>query len=395
MTAPAGPAPARHRPRHGLRPHHHHRHRCRCAVALVVIALHGTVEAATRPLPSWAAGYSPLADFQSEIDSNLTGGAAPGCTGTVYFQGGFTWDSDRAGWWRGGQFVATYLAVGTQQPDRYVGDIQGISGLTAPYSLARVYKLYYQQDIAAFTVRGGLMNANDYFDDAGVAANLFNASYGTVPTWSQNLEGSSTYPFSSLGVMVTGGQGQTTLRGGIFGADAQHPWQQPDNRGSLSLVEMDRNGRLGGGRYTIKTGVFHNQQNPDLAAALGPSTTGFYDIGEYRWTPARTHWGTFLVISGAPAATNPVPWYVGGGLTLTGYRPAAPHDSLSIGFSRATLRGLPHAETSGEFAARFALVPGITLQPGIQVVMHPRGHLPTALAASLRLTVNLVRLAGD
>ncbi len=109
----------------------------------------------------------------------------------------------------------------TGQPDQYVGDIQGISGLTSPYNVSRIYKLYYRQNTGPVTVRTGLMNANDYFDDVGVACNLFNASYGTFPNWSQNLEGSSTYPFSSLGAMVALGSKGTMLQAGIFGADAQ------------------------------------------------------------------------------------------------------------------------------------------------------------------------------
>ena len=208
------------------------------------------------------------------MDSNLSGGAALGSTGTAYFQGGLSWSSHQAGFWNGGRFVTTYLAVITGQPDRYVGDIQGVSGLTAPYNVSRIYKLYYRQTTGPVTVRGGLMNANDYFDDAGLACDLFNASYGTFANWSQNLEGSSTYPFSSLGAMVALGSKGTTLLAGVFGADAQYPWQQPFDRGSLSLVELDQSGSLGIGHYTLKVGGFHNQQKSDLAVTLGPTTSG-------------------------------------------------------------------------------------------------------------------------
>ncbi len=335
-----------------------------------------------------------MADFQGEIDSNLRGGAALGSTGTAYFQGGFSWNSHQAGLWHGGRLVATYLAVVTGQPDQYVGDIQGISGLTAPYNVSRLYKLYYRQSTGPVTVRGGLMNANDYFDDAGLSCDLFNASYGTFPNWSQNLEGSSTYPFSSLGAMVAFGRGGTILQAGIFGADAQQPWQQPLDRGNLSLLELDHTGRLGIGSYALKAGVFRNEQRADLAAALGPDTSGFYGIGEYRWTTDGFHWGTFLVGGGAPDPINPVPWYVGGGLKLTGYLPEAPKDALSLGFSRVSLRGLPHAETSYEITSTFGIIPGIKIQPDVQMVTHPGGDLSTALVGILRLDVNLVHLVN-
>ncbi len=293
--------------------------------------------------PSFLRGWTPLADFQAELDSNLLGGAAVGSTGTAYFQGGVSWDSNQAGVWSGGRFVATYLGVTTGQPDQYVGDIQGVSGLTTPYDISRLYKLFFRQNIGPATVRLGLMNANDYFDDVGLACDLFNASYGTFPNWSQNLEGSSTYPFSSLGTMV----------------------------------------------------AFQNQQQADLAAVLGPTTAGFYGIGEYRWESIGMHWGTFLVGGGAPDPINPVPWYVGGGLRVKGYLPSAPKDAISLGFSRASLRGLPHAETSYELTSIFGIIRGVHIQPDIQVVTHPSGTLPTALVGIVRLDFNLVKLVEN
>lgn len=340
--------------------------------------------------PSFWSGFSPMANFQGEIDSNFMGGVARGSTGTAYFQGGISWSSDRAHAWSGGRFVATYLAIDTGQPDHYVGDIQGISGLTAPYDLSEIHKLYYRQGTRLLTMRAGLMNANDYFDDIGVAADLFNASYGAIPTWSQNLEGSSNYPFSSLGAMVALRHGDTTIQGGVFGGDAEQPWQQPFARGSFSLVELDHSGTLNGDRYGVKIGAFRNQQRADLASRLGPDTTGVYGIGEYRWNTQALHWGTFLVGGLASNPINPVPSYVGTGVKLAGYLPHAPKDVLSFGISRASLQGQPYAETSYELTSTFYVVRGVRIQPDLQVVLHPGGYLPTALVGALRITINFI-----
>ncbi len=98
--------------------------------------------------------------------------------------------------------------------------------------------------------------------------------------------------------------------------------------------------------------------------------------------------------SGAPNPINPVPWYIGGGLRLAGLIPCSAKDSLSVGFSRASLRGLPHAETSYELTGIFGLMHGIHLQPDVQVIVHPGGYLPTALVGIIRLEVNFAYLLG-
>ncbi|WP_368356182.1 carbohydrate porin [Acidithiobacillus caldus] len=158
-------------------------------------------------------------------------------------------------------------------------------------------------------------------------------------------------------------------------------------------MELDHSGSLGIGSYTLKVGGFHNQQKSDLAATLGPTTSGFYGIGEYRWKINGYHYGAFLVGGGAPEPINLVPWYVGGGIKLAGYFADEPKDALSIGFSRASLRGLPNAETSYEITNTFRITSGVTMQPDLQVVMHPGGNLPMALVGIIRITMNLVKIA--
>ncbi|MDA8154202.1 MAG: carbohydrate porin [Acidithiobacillus sp.] len=343
---------------------------------------------------SFWAGLSTKAKFQGEVVSDLAGGLASGSVGNALFIGGVSWDSAGAGEWHGGKVVVNFLAVDTGNPETYVGDIQGVSNLTTVHSLVRLYRLYFQQQWNPLTVRLGLLNANDYFDNAGVACDLLNASFGIVPILSENLQGMPTYPFSSLGTMVALGGGDTTLQAGVFGADAIHPWQQPFSQGALMMLELDQSGALDGGRYTFKMGFLRNRQKESLSAKLGPNMSGFYGIGEYRWQTGPLHWGAFLQGGGAPKPINPVPWYIGGGLRLAGLIPCSAKDSLSVGFSRASLRGLPHAETSYELTGIFGVMHGIHLQPDVQVIVHPGGYLPTALVGIMRLEVNFADLFG-
>ena len=354
---------------------------------------HASAEEPAATQSFWS-GISLKAKAQGEVVSNLAGGLATGSVGNALFVGGLSWDSKSAGAWEGGKVVVNFLAADTGNPEAYVGDIQGVSNLTIPASLVRPYRLYFRQRWNPLSVRLGLLSANDYFDNAGVACDLLNASFGILPVLSQNLQGMPTYPFSSLGTMVALGGGDTSIQGGVFGADAIHSWQQPFSQGVLMMLELDQSGTLYDGRYTLKMGVMHNRQKASLAGSLGPNMSGCYGIGEYRWQTGPLHWGVFLQGGGAPKPINPVPWYVGGGLRLAGLIPRSAKDSLSVGFSRASLRGLPHAETSYELTGLFGLAHGVRLQPDIQVVIHPGGDLPTDLVGILRIKVNFKELAG-
>ena len=357
------------------------------------VLFYATLSPAAAAASFWGA-FTPHAHFEGEFVGNFAGGLARGGTGTAYFEGGFDWDSEVAGAYPGGKVVARYLAVDTGQPDQlYVGDAQGVSNLTTDYNISRLYKLYYRQSLGSFTARVGLLNANDYFDTVDTASYLLCPSYGIFPVWSSNLPGSSTYPFSSLGAMVAIGGDHHLLEAGVFGADAMHPYRRPLTHGALMLLQYTQAGTLGAGDYTVKLGAFRNRQTAALAAQLGPQTSGFFGATEYRFHALGLNWGAFLVGGGAPKSVNAVPWYAGGGLRLKHWFPGRPEDVLSAGFSRVSLRGLPHAETNYELTGIFAIGPGVTLQPDMQVIVHPGGKLPTALVGILRLDIDLVSLA--
>ncbi|MHB1567127.1 MAG: carbohydrate porin [Acidiferrobacter sp.] len=362
-----------------------------CTVAWLAAAgsvAYGHNRETTRTLGS---GLGVNGTFQGGVVSNLAGGIARGSVGNALFVGGISWNSARAGDWSGGQFVADILAVATGNPEAYVGDTQGVSNLTIAGRLTRLYRCYVRQRWRGVGVaRAGLLNANDYFDDTGVATDLLNASYGIFPTISGNLPGTSTYPYSSLGIMVSAGGPGTTVQVGVFGADAAHPGRQPLGQGHMLYAEVDRRGHAGdGGAYTLKGGVWDNVVGPVQVQTTGPHTQGFYGIGEYRWHWDALRCGTFFEGGGAPQRVNAIPWYLAAGVRIAGWFPAQPHDALTVGVNRAVLAGLPAAESVYEITALFDLYPGIAVQPDVQIVVHPSGIYPTALVGSLRLRVNV------
>ncbi|WP_217805758.1 carbohydrate porin, partial [Acidithiobacillus thiooxidans] len=162
---------------------------------------------------NWWRRISLVIHGQVEGVSNLSGGISTGSTATGLWKGGLALHTGKAGWWQGGLFVVEGLAADSSNPDSlYIGDLQSVSNLTTPYQhMAHLYKAYYRQKFGDYTLRLGLLNPNDYFNDTGVAGELFNASYGIYPIISANIPFTPTYPYSSLGAIAAASWGNTTV----------------------------------------------------------------------------------------------------------------------------------------------------------------------------------------
>lgn len=346
-------------------------------------AAYGTPSARSIPESAYSQqgnGLSLVNHLEIESVSNLSGGLARGSTATGLWEGDLALHTGKAGWWPGGLFVVGGLAVDSGEPDSlYVGDLQGVSNLTTAYRhIALLYKVYYRQTLGAYTFRIGLINPNDYFNDTGVASDLFNASFGIFPTITFNLPYTPTYPYSSLGFMAAGRWGGTKVMAGVFGADGVHPFRRPwGGNGLIYYGEVDETLLAGPGRLTLKVGGYYNQvHGPYLTREIGigaaASQDGFYGTGEYRWKSAGMDWGAFVQGGSAPnaATVSPVNTYLGAGLRLRHFLPASPGSTVSLGVARAWQQK-GGVETSIEMNWKQPLLPGLSLAPDLQYVLNP------------------------
>ncbi|OCX68745.1 hypothetical protein A6M27_08515 [Acidithiobacillus thiooxidans] len=353
---------------------------------------------------NWWRGISLVMHGQVEGVSNLSGGISTGATATGLWKGGLALHTGKAGWWQGGLFVVEGLAAGSSNPDSlYIGDLQGVSNLTTPYQhMAHLYKAYYRQKFGDYTLRLGLLNPIDYFDDTGVAGELFNASYGIYPIISANIPFTPTYPYSSLGAMAAASWGNTTVMAGAFGADGVHPFRAPwGSDGMIYYGEVDQSIPIGPGTAMLKAGGYYNHiYGPYLTQniGIGSSTSqgGFYGTAEYRWKADQMNWGVFLQGGGAPnaAAVSPVNAYVGAGLRLRHFIPDSPGSTLSLGMARAWQRqsgsNAGGAETSLEVNFKQPVFKDFYIQPDLQYIVNPGANgpgntLPNAFVAIIRL----------
>ncbi len=353
---------------------------------------------------NWWNGVSLVMHGEVEGVSNLSGGISTGTTATGLWKGGLALHTGKAGWWQGGLLVVEGLAADSGAPDSlYVGDIQGVSNLTTPYShIANLYKAYYRQNIGAYTFRIGLINPNDYFNVTGVAGQLFNASYGIYPIITANISYTPTYPYSSLGAMASANWGNTTIVAGAFGADGVHPFRAPwGSDGMIYYGEVDQRISIGAGTAMLKAGGYYNHiYGPYLSQniGIGPASSqgGFYGTAEYRWKADQKRWGIFLQGGGAPnaATVSPVNAYMGAGVRLGHFIPDSPGSTLSLGIARAWQRqsgtNAGGAETSLEVNFRQPVFKDFYIQPDLQYIVNPGANgpenaLPNAFVAIIRL----------
>ncbi len=290
---------------------------------------------------------------------------------------GLSLDTSAAGWWRGGRLVFAVLTVGSSgNPDRAVGDLQGISALYQ-HTRARFHDIYVRQRFGFGLVRLGVMNGNDYFDATGLADILQNGSFSLAPTIGVDISGLS---HSGLGAVLRLGNGQRALRLGVFQGDPVDTFQHVLGRGGIGFIELDDTLGAPPGRLTLKLGAWQYWQSRRFAASLGPSLGGFYGIAEWRRRlSGGARLGVFAQLAANPHAAGEVAGYTGVGVRLSHFVIGRPHDVTALGVARAFLRHQPEpAETAVELAYLARVAPRLYLEPDLQWIRHADGQNSTA-----------------
>lgn len=337
------------------------------------------------PLQSWRAGLSTTLHLDLETLGVVGGRGARQAVSIAALQAAASLDTAQAGWWQGGQFDLMLMGL------RSDGDLQTAtaavqlpSNLWAPNFL-RLYQLSYRQSVGSGFVQAGIMDVNNTFDTSGVAGHLHNASFGIAPTLTANAN-IATFPNPGFGLM--GGidlGGDWSLQAGVWQGDPPG-LSGALRRGALWIAEADHGWKLSDAttRGTLKLGAWHLQQsNP----AHGADSGGVYLVNEWRWTSmGQREWAAFVQGGYSPAASNPVPGYLGLGLRIVGLDTDRPADVLTVGMAQARLRGL-RRETVIETVYSAQIAPHVYVQPDLQHIRNPGGAAGGQWVAGIRVHI--------
>ncbi|MGH8127195.1 MAG: carbohydrate porin [Gammaproteobacteria bacterium] len=351
-----------------------------CLVPFTAYAQDGDESARLIPLPSPHKGLSFGLHWDTDIYGNLDGGVKRGYATDSVLSLGFGLDTEKLGWWQGGEFALGLQAIAGTHPSEYAGDLQTLSNLDAP-NRRQIAEFWYAQSLGTATlVRAGIIDMNRFFDANSTAGLFPNSSFGIMPSISANVP-VSIYPTYGWGAMAQFGQSGNDWLLGVFQGDPVHR-STALKRGATLIAERDWRA----GTHGPQLGIGAWYRRAPIKAGLPESDWGAYANLEQP-LPSHPDTSVFLQVGASPGSVNTVPVYLGGGIVF--------HDvshtvsDLGFGFARAWIRDHA-AETSLEATASLPLFDGsLALQPDVQYILHPSGVHPNALVVGLRLHLTL------
>ena len=359
--------------------------------------------------PAQADGLSVTARYVADVWHG-NGGLRDG---TAYLDDArlqVTADLDKLFGTPGTLFVFARASSASDFAGRFGGEFQKISNIDNMPS-AHLYEAWYERPLGeSVSVRTGLYDLNSEFDVISPAALFLNSSQGIGPDFAQTGQnGPSIFPVTSLGARLAWTHDGITLRAAVLDGV---PGDPADNRRTVIHLGNGDGALLAGemawsaGAFAGTLGAWHYTAAFDDLLAVTPAgspvrrrdNTGGYSSITARFTPPESSLAVDMYLRGgiAQSAINTLSHYVGGGIVFTGLLPARPDDQFGISAGMATAgrpartaAGLSHDEVEIEATYRAKVTSWLTLQPDVQLVLHP-GLDPSArrlIAVGLRFEI--------
>lgn len=354
-------------------------------------------------------------------------------------------DMEKLAAWQGGTLhVDGYWINGTGPSRYYVGNLMDVSYIEA-LPTTRLYELWYEQKLAEnkLALRGGLIGGDSDFVVSKYAQLFVNAASGWPELFTSDLpSGGPAYPFSALGFRAKyDATDAISLLAAIYDGDPAGPGTgDPQRRNPYGV-----NFRLADPPLLMQEAQFKYNQDKDSAGLAGTIKLGAWEhlghfpdmryaangqpINPLGLTPAALSGdygayamidqllvkapgdptkgvGVFARVFGAPGDRNLVDFYFDMGVNVTGFVAGRSDDAFGLSFNftqisnsvrgaaaDAGLPTLPDYEALLELTYQAQIMPGWTLQPVAQYIIHPGARLNgadtrNAVVAGVRTTIS-------
>lgn len=343
------------------------------------------------------------ASYIGEGMSLLSGGLKQGQSYEGMANIRFSFQTEKAGWWKGGSFLLTGANThgGTPSSD-LIGDFQVASNIEAG-DLIYLHECWYRQELGAWTMIVGLQDLNSEFVSTENGSLFLNSSFGTHSTIACNVP-SPIFPLTSLGAQVQYViTPKLSAKLAVFDGMPEDldynphniSWHLNSNDGYLAFAELQMADLLRfplTGMYKFGT-YYHNHSPYSHGADHSVPNYGMYltaDQTLIRFSEERAL-NAFLQFSISPAAKNDNNCYLGCGMLCKGPFASRSDDELGLAFAHANLQHSANgSETTLEMTYKWNVCENVFLQPDMQYILHPAGTDGTpenALAAFLRFGI--------
>jgi len=352
--------------------------------------------------------FSFEASYVGDGFRNFSGGIQKGGTYLGMANIGLTFDTEKAGIWKGGKFYINGSNThGGRPSENFTGDFQIVSNIEAG-NLTYVHELWYSQRFGNFISTIGVQDLNAEFATSESSSLYLNSSFGVHSTISNNIP-SPIFPLTALGWQFQYDftdklNGKVAIFDGLpEGYKHNTPnlsWTLDPNEGYLLVSEFSVTNLFTEkltGQY--KLGVYYhnhygNNFSSDSMAALPHENYGVYMIADQ--TLFENEDGQklsgFVQLAWSPSSINTNCNYLGIGLNWQGLIKGQPEDVLGLALARAGFEnGVYSSETTIELTYQFQLNEYLYLQPDIQYIDQPAGteeRLDHALAGIIRFGLN-------
>lgn len=380
----------------------------------------------------WEKGIDAKVLLITDPYGNASGGLAKGFTNYSMLSADLTLDTDKLLGLPGGAFqVGFAVNFGTQLSQDVVGNTFPIQSSDVAPPGPRLTSLSYTQSLLdnKLSLRIGRLSIDSLYGEEFAGSNYFrqftSVAFNAIPyAIFYNSPGALGYPATTWGARARFAlNNDLYVMAGLYNAD-------PDvglaNRHGLDFT-------LAGPAYGIAEIGWTRNQGPDATALPGNLKLGAYQLGgtvaayDSTATAAGRH-GFYLVADQAVArlgsretdrqlgvfgslvsapnqSVSPMPFFFSTGLVATGPFASRPKDVLALGVAYGRYSSALRAEQVAQLALESSvrpqvseltlelsyglqLMPGLLLQPGMQLLLHPGGD--PATPSALALGVNAV-----
>lgn len=339
-------------------------------------------------------GVSWVITATGEVFSNVEGGLDEGTEVQGLFDAVIDADLEKLVGWTGATSRVNPMVIeGHGLTREHTGDLTKVSNIDARDSV-RLFEAWLQQAVGPFSVRAGILSADQEFVLSEHSALFVNGTLGPPVLLTLNAPFSA-YPLGALGVRVRGEADGFYAMAALYEGS---PDSEARNRTGVEVRLHHDEGLLwigeGGWKHasgTVKAGGFVHSGD-FLDHSSGILRRGHHAVYGVVDQTLWTGFGVFARGGAAPERNSLISRYVELGAVYTGLIPGRPADQIGLAWVRAELSDdIPGAryETVVEFTVKVVIQPWLVVQPDVQWIRHPGGFgaIDDATVLGLRVDV--------